>query len=183
MDVAFRDVQGVDPHLEDSLLLAALRVVVIEHLGCGEVLLGGCEAGAVVEDLSAEDQVQFLVSSSDVLGSHERRDSEFRGVTDHLLGSLLSLALKAALVALLLVELVQEVNVGGSVLQVIREVVDLLPVVGVGQMVIEPSEEKLVRGQFEEVGQFLFLLLEPDEEGAVLQVDQVEQLDLDDLPS
>jgi hypothetical protein len=40
IDVAVISIKRIDPHLEDSLLLRALRIVLLnEHLGCSVVLL------------------------------------------------------------------------------------------------------------------------------------------------
>lgn len=91
------------------------------------------------------------MSSDDVLGSHEGGNSQLLGVVDDLLGSLLAFELETTLVTLVFVQLVQEMSVGLSVLQVFGEVVDLLAVVGVGEMVVEPSEEQLIWGQLEQV--------------------------------
>lgn len=126
-------------------------IVVVQHLSSGEVFFGGGESGTAVEDLSAEDEIELGMSSDDVLGSHEGGNSQLLGVVDDLLGSLLAFELETTLVTLVFVQLVQEMSVGLSVLQVFGEVVDLLAVVGVGEMVVEPSEEQLIWGQLEQV--------------------------------
>lgn len=142
MNVAIFDVQTVDPHLENSLLLTALWVViVIKHLGSSEIFLSGSQSGAVVEDLGAVDQVQFTITIQDVLRTHEGRNTELLGITDHLLGTVLRGLLESALVALSRVQLVQEVCVSVTVLEIVTEVGDLLSIGSVSQMVVEPSQE------------------------------------------
>ena len=74
------------------------------------------------------------------------------------------------------------VNVGLTVFEVVAEFVHLLGIVAVSQVVIEPSEEKLIKGELKEITQLLVLTLQADEEWVVLKVDQGGQLDLDDLP-
>lgn len=119
---------------------------------------------------------------NDVSWAHEWRYSKLLGVVDDCLGTFLTLLLEGALVTLFLVQLVEKVNVGLTVFQVVAEVVHLLAVVAVSQVVIEPSEEKLIRGELKEITQLLVLTLQADEEWVVLKVDQGGQLDLDDLP-
>jgi len=74
------------------------------------------------------------------------------------------------------------VNVGLTVFEVVAEFVHLLGIVAVSQVVIEPSEEKLIKGELKEITQLFVLTLQADEEWVVLKVDQGGQLDLNGLP-
>jgi hypothetical protein len=139
VDVAVLNVEGVDPHLENSLFLTAFRIVLIKHLGSSEIFLSWGESWAVIEQLSTEDQVQFWVTSGDVLGSHEGGNSDLLGVTNDSLGSLFTFLLETTLITFLFVELVKEVDIGSTILKVFTEVVNLFSVSTVSQVVIHPS--------------------------------------------
>lgn len=77
VDIAVFDVQGVNPHLENSFFLAAIWIVIFfKHFGSGEIFFGGGKSRAVVENLSTVDKVQLLVTLGDVFRSHERRDTK-----------------------------------------------------------------------------------------------------------
>lgn len=82
-------------------------------------------------------------------------------------------------ITLIFVELVEEVYVGFTILQVFAEVVDFLFVGGIGQVVVEPTNEELISWEFQQVGEFFLFLLQSDQEGTVLQVDECCHLNLD----
>lgn len=90
-----------------------------------------------------------MIYISDVDGSHDGGYAELFGVPDDSLGSISTFLLKTILITLVLVKLVEEVYVCLTILNVFAEVVNLLLVGGVGQMVIEPTDEELLSRELE----------------------------------
>ena len=60
MNVAFLDVEGVDPHLEDSLFLAALGNVIIKHLAAAKSSSVGVSPGQLLNTLNYEGDIHKL---------------------------------------------------------------------------------------------------------------------------
>ena len=62
VDIAVFNVEGVDPHSEDAFVLGTFQVVIVSYFGSCVVIFGGGESWTSVENLSAENQVQFVYS-------------------------------------------------------------------------------------------------------------------------
>lgn len=119
MDVTVFDVQGVDPHLENSFFLTAFWIIIFfKHFSGSEVFFGWGKSRAVIEDLSAVDKVQFLVSFGDVIRSHERWDTQLLGVGDDFFSSVIIIHFETTLVTLSFIKLVKEVSIGFSIFQI-----------------------------------------------------------------
>lgn len=120
--------------------------------------------------------------SCDVDGSQEGRYSQFITILEDLNSSIINCHLESTLITLRFIQLVEEVGVSKSILNVFGEVLDCLPVARVAQVEVEPPQEQFLWVELQQVLELLFLVLKSDEEWVGLQVYVLLRLDLDYLP-
>lgn len=111
------------------------------------------------------------------------RNSKALSIRNNFLSLLLSWKAKTGKIAFVPVQLVKQDNIGFSILDVFIEVGDCSVGVRVFEVVIEPTENELIRRKFEKIREFLVFAFQPYEERIFLEVDSLSSLKFDDLPN
>jgi hypothetical protein len=179
-------VQGVDIRgntervhpVSEGLLLAGL----LNNL---DNLLNGLKSREVVEQVGDEGQVELGVTSNDVGGTDELAAVHLVSLLKHLLSALAGVRLAQSSginTQVLGGDLLEEDGVGLRVLDVTTEVVDALRVTGGTEVIVDPTDENLVRWELEEILNGLSGLEETVELRVVLQVDLGQETNANNLP-
>lgn len=106
------------------------------------------------------------------------RNSKALSIRNNFLSLLLSWKAKTGKIAFVPVQLVKQDNIGFSILDVFIEVGDCSVGVRVFEVVIEPTENELIRRKFEKIREFLVFAFQPYEERIFLEVDSLSSLKL-----
>ena len=147
------------------------------------LLLTHLQAIVSVEDLGDEGEVEVAVALYDVLRLDDGRHVDGLGTLDDLTSAILSIAqLQGSEPHGVGIDLIQEIHVVLGILEIIGEVLDAAVSASLLQVVVEPTEENVLRRKGEQVLQLLLVLQENHELRGLLDVDGGEKLDLDDLP-
>lgn len=150
----------------------------MEHFSGFVIIVSGSEPGASVENLSAEHEIQFRVPLGYVPGTHEVRNSKAFGIRNNFLSLFFCWKAETGKIAFVPIQLVKQDNVGFSILEVFIEVADCSVGVRVFEVVIEPTEDELIRRKFEKIREFLVFAFQPYEERIFLEVDSLSSLKL-----
>lgn len=179
------DSKGIDPESESSLFAGSLDIVVVVDSSLDGFLLLSVEiweAVLCVEDLGDEHTVYLGVALDDISCADNILTADGSRVVDCDLSAfdvvLLGESIKRALV---LVELVQDIDDLLTVGEVLAQVVNL-SLSSIPQVPVHPSLEDLFDSELLEVTDLLAFLKEMEEVLAILEVDGLSVDDADKLP-
>lgn len=172
------DTEGVHPVTVGLLLTGLLNDLLND-------LLDGLERRVVVEQVSDESQVELSITIDDIGGTDELAAIDLVGLLKHLLGTAVLIRLSHSISVdsgVLGSDLLQQDGVGLRISDISSKVLDATVRSSLTQVVVDPTQEKLISGKLEKILDGLSGLQKAVQLGMRLQVDLGKETNLDDLP-